>query len=146
MLFGWGVTFQTPVGLNIQNATKFQQAWTWESCAKHLQSDLLPQNRKGHFFPLTPLYRGFIRDLFKGLLVTSIWVMHPGHGWKMLVVRKCLLNSTKDPFGFSELGKETNLCFPGWWQLKYFLEFSSRTFGKFLSKFDLQHIFHNGWW
>lgn len=81
-LFGWGVTFQTPVGLNIQNVTKFQQAWTWESCAKHLQSDLLPQNRKGHFFPLTPL-GGFIRDLFKGLLVTSIWVMHPGRGWKM---------------------------------------------------------------
>ena len=50
-----GLTFQTPVGLNIQNATKFQQAWTWESCAKHLQSDLLPQNRKGHFFPLTLL-------------------------------------------------------------------------------------------
>ena len=30
-----------------------------------------------------------------------------------------ILNSTKDPFGFSELGEETtNLCFPGW-QLKY---------------------------
>ena len=144
VVFGWGVTFQTQVGLNIQNATKIQQAWTWESCAKHLQSDLLPQNRKGHFFPLTPLYRGFIRDLFKGLLVTSIWVMHPGSRMEDAVVRKCLLNSTKDPFGFSELGEETtNLCFPGW-QLKYFWNFHPEAWGSYESNLTCSIFFSMG--
>ena len=75
--------------------------------------------------------------------MTSIWVMHPGRGWKMLV-SKCLLNSTKDPFGFSELGKKNQPLLSWVVATEIFLEFSPRTFGKFFIQFDLQHIFTMG--